>query len=99
MESIASSCCDQESTPRTPSAPLFEGSTDDCGTCVDVLFAQDVSRASQRGLSAHYGNSTSVLPVQPAGLVGTSDTEELGPILSFSIVIQANSRFSTVIRC
>lgn len=103
VESIGSSCCDQESSPQIPSAPLFEESTDDCGTCVDVLFAHDVSRASQRGLSAHNGNSlfTSVssVPLQFTGFLGANASKEINSYLDFSTVAQASSRFPTVIRC
>jgi hypothetical protein len=103
VESIGSSCCDQEPAPQIPTAPLVEESTDDCGTCVDVLFAQDASRASQRGLSAHYGNSlfASILstPLQLTDFLGANASKEINPYLDFSIVAQARSRFPTVIRC
>lgn len=103
VESIGSSCCDKEPAPHIPSAPLVEESADDCGTCVDILFAQDASRASQRGLSAYNGNSlfTSVssVPLQFTGFLGTSCSKEINSQLDFSIVAQASSRFPTVIRC
>lgn len=103
VESIGSSCCDQEPAPQVPTAPLVEESTDDCGTCVDVLFAQDASRASLRGLSAHYGNSlfASILstPLLLTGFLGANASKEINSHLGFSIVAQASSRFPTVIRC
>lgn len=103
VESIGSSCCDQEPAPQIPTAPLVEESTDDCGTCVDVLFAQDASRASQRGLSAHYGNSlfASILstPLQLTGFLGANASKEINLSLDSSIVPLTNSQFSNVIRC
>lgn len=103
VESIGLSCCDQEPTPQIPTAPLVEESTDDCGTCVDVLFAQDASRASLRGLSAHHGNSlfASVLstPLQLTGVLGANCSKEINSYFDFSTVARASSRFPTVIRC
>lgn len=103
VESIGSSCCDQESSPQIPITPLLEASTDDCGTCVDVPFAQDASRASLHGLSAQYGNSlfASVLstPLQLTGFLGANASKEVNSHLNFSIIAQASSRFPTVIRC
>lgn len=103
VESIGSSCCDKEPAPQIPSAPLIEGSTVDCGTCVDVLFAQDASRASQRGFSAQCGssiiNSLSIFPVQQTGFVETNGSKVISSNLGFSIVLQAHSQFSAVIRC
>lgn len=103
VEFVGSSCCDQESTPQIPSALLVEESTDDCGSCVDVLFTQDASRASQRGLSAHYGSSlfSSILdiPVKLTGFLGANCSKETNPNRLFSSVSLSNSQLSTVIRC
>lgn len=103
VEFVGSSCCDQESAPQIPSAPLVEESTDDCGTCVDVLFSQDASRSSQRGLSAHYGNSLfssiSSTPLQLTGFLGANCSKEINLSLDSSIVPLTNSQFSNVIRC
>lgn len=103
VEFVGSSCCDQESAPQIPSALLVEESTDDCGTCVDVLFSQDASRSSQRGLSVHYGNSLfssiSSTPLQLTGFLGANCSKEINLSLDSSIVPLTNSQFSNVIRC
>lgn len=103
VEFVGSSCCDQESIPQIPSALLVEESTDDCGTCVDVLFTQDASRASQRGLSVHYGNSlfssVSIIPLKRTDFPGAYCSKEISPNRVFSSVSLSNSQLSTVIRC
>jgi hypothetical protein len=103
VEFVGSSCCDQESAPQIPSALLVEESTDDCGTCVDVLFSQDASRASQRGSSAYPSyslfNSNSSIPQLLTGFLGTDCSKEINSQCSFFIVPLANNQFSTVIRC
>lgn len=103
VEFVGSSCCDQESTPQIPSALLVEESANDCGTCVDVLFSQDASRSSQRGLSAHYGNSllssTLSIPLQLTGFLGTNSSKDINSNLYSSIAPQATNQFSAVIRC
>lgn len=101
MEFVGSSCCDQVSAPRIPSVLVVEEAIDDCGSCVDILFTQEISPSLQRGIVPHYGNvlfdASSVNSVQIADFVSSNDFDGINPCTAPAPT--SNTQFSSVIRC
>ena len=103
IEVAGSSCCEQAATPSEPTAPLVAESADDCGSCVDVIFAQNIARIvhgiqvapNDRAPSGPVPNAIFLSPT-PIGDQVSQQTIPLFGLISSPVV---PSRFPTVIRC
>ena len=103
IEVIGSPCCEQVVTVPVPIASLMIGSADDCGSCIDVLFAHDVTGVSLNNLASRpaenlFGPLPNVL-----ALSTVFPCDYCAPLAvarrDFTICSAVHSRFSAVIRC
>ncbi len=103
IEVVGSSCCKQEATPTMPNASFVAEPTDECGSCVDVLFAHEVTAVSLNNLATRpadrlfgpLSNAFAQSAVSPCDYCTHSALAQR----DFPIAPLLHSQFSAVMRC
>lgn len=103
FETAGSSCCTQDAATSWPVGSIFAHADKDCGSCVDVFFAQDIARIAN-GIQVASNNHAPTGPIPDAvflsfALIGDKDSHNTIPRFEPVSSPVFTSRFSTVIRC
>jgi len=103
IEVAGSSCCAQDTETSIPVDPSFVQADNDCGTCVDMFFAQHIARMADCIQVAPSNNSSIDLipcgPLLPSASINDQDAQTTISFRVHARNLVVSSRLSGVIRC